>query len=72
MLNLIAFFLVITALLAYVNHRFIGMPTAIGVMSSALVLSLAFVALNAMGTAGDLLEYETMLLRSFDFSQVLM
>jgi CPA1 family monovalent cation:H+ antiporter len=72
MLNVIALFLVITALLAYLNHRFIGMPTAIGVMGSALVLSLSLVALNAVGVAGSLLAYEKLLLGSLDFSQVLM
>jgi len=33
--------LVLTALLSYLNHRFIGWPTTIGVMSIALLLSLA-------------------------------
>jgi CPA1 family monovalent cation:H+ antiporter len=72
MLNIAALFLVITALLAYLNHRFIGMPTTIGVMTAALVLSLSLVGLNALGVAGSLLRYEQSLLRSIDFSQVLM
>ena len=72
MLNIIALFLVITALLVYLNHRFIGLPTTIGVMAAALALSLALVGLNALGLAGDLLRYEQSLLRSIDFSQVLM
>jgi CPA1 family monovalent cation:H+ antiporter len=38
MLNIIAVCLVITALLAYLNHRFLGMPTTIGVMAASLVL----------------------------------
>ena len=72
MLNIIALFLVITALLVYLNHRFLGLPTTIGVMAAALALSLALVGLNALGLAGDLLRYEQSLLRSIDFSQVLM
>ncbi len=36
--------LVVTALLAYLNHRFIGLPTALGVMAAALVLSLLLFA----------------------------
>ena len=72
MLNIAALFLVITALLAYLNHRFVRMPTTIGVMSAALVLSLSLVGLNALGVAESLLQYERSLLRSIDFSQILM
>ncbi len=72
MLNIAAICLVITALLAYLNHRFIGMPTTIGVMAAALVLSLALVGLDALGLAYGLREYEESLLRSIDFSDVLM
>ena len=46
MLDIAAACLVITALLAYVNHRFVGMPTTIDVMATALVLSLALVGLT--------------------------
>jgi len=72
MLNIAAVCLVITALLAYLNHRFVGMPTTIGVMATALVFSLALVALNALGVARDLHQYEESLLRSINFSDVLM
>lgn len=64
--------LVLTALLAYLNHRFIGLPTTIGVMVAALGLSLALVALDGLGLAGGLLGYEVSFLRSIDFSDVLM
>ena len=72
MLDIVAICLVITALLAYLNHRFVGLPTAIGVMAAALVLSLSLVGLSALGVAGKLLQYERSLLRSIDFSDVLM
>ena len=72
MLDIAAMCLVITALLAYLNHRFVGLPTAIGVMAAALVLSLSLVGLSALGVAGKLLQYERSLLRSIDFSDVLM
>ncbi len=72
MLNIAAICLVITALLAYLNHRFVGLPTVIGVMAAALVLSLSLVGLSALGVAGELLQYERSLLRSIDFSDVLM
>ena len=72
MLDIAAIGLVITALLAYLNHRFIGLPTTIGVMAAALVLSLGFVGLDAIGVAQGLRQYEESLLRSIDFSDVLM
>jgi CPA1 family monovalent cation:H+ antiporter len=64
--------LVITALLAYLNHRFVGLPTTIGVMAAALALSLALVALDALGLSHALRGYEESLLRSIDFSDVVM
>ncbi|NDP39622.1 MAG: sodium:proton antiporter, partial [Rhodoferax sp.] len=72
MLNIAAICLVITALLAYLNYRFIKMPTTIGVMAAALVFSLALIGLDALGVAHVLREYEASLLRSIDFSDVLM
>ena len=72
MLNIAATFLVITALLSWLNHRFVRLPTTIGVMVIALALSLAVVALDAVGWVHVLLRYEESLLRSIDFSDVLM
>jgi monovalent cation:H+ antiporter, CPA1 family len=72
MLNIVAICLVITALMAYVNHRFIELPTAIGVMAVALVFSLALVVLDRFGLAGRLHDAEVSLLQSIDFSDVLM
>ncbi len=72
MFNIAASCLVITALLAYLNHRFVGMPTTIGVMAAALAISLALVGLDAVGLAFGLRQYEESLLRSIDFTDVLM
>jgi CPA1 family monovalent cation:H+ antiporter len=72
MLEIAAICLVITALLAYLNHRFIGLPTTIGVMVAALALSLGLIGLDTAGLAHGLREYEESLLRSIDFSNVLM
>jgi monovalent cation:H+ antiporter, CPA1 family len=72
MLEIAAICLVITALLAYLNHRFVGLPTTIGVMASALILSLALIGLDAVGVAQGLRQYEESFLRSIDFSNVLM
>ncbi|MDR3395890.1 MAG: sodium:proton antiporter [Parasulfuritortus sp.] len=63
--------LVLTALLAYFNHRFVGLPTTIGVMGIALLLSLALIGLDKLGF-GVFREYEQALLSSIDFSEVLM
>ncbi|ODV09859.1 MAG: sodium:proton antiporter [Rubrivivax sp. SCN 70-15] len=72
MLEIAATCLVVTALLAYLNQRFVGLPIAIGVMATALLLSLAIVALDAAGWGHGLRQYEESLLRSIDFSNVLM
>lgn len=72
MLDIIAICIVVTALLAYLNHRFVKLPTTIGVMVTALGLSLALIALDAAGIAHEWRDYEVSLLRSFDFSDVLM
>lgn len=72
MLEIASACLVLTALLAYLNHRFIGLPITIGVMMAALLMSLALVGLDAMGIGHDLRVYEESLLRSIDFSNVLM
>ena len=72
MLEIAATCLVITALLAYLNHRFVGMPTTIGVMAAALIFSLALIGLDALGLDYGLRQYEESLLRSIDFSDVLM
>ena len=72
MLEVAAACLVVTALLAYLNHRFIGLPITIGVMTAALLLSLLLVGLDTVGIDFGLRQYEESLLRSIDFSDVLM
>lgn len=72
MLDIAAICLVVTALLAYLNHRFVGLPTTIGVMAAALGISLLIIALDVAGVAKPLRQYEESLLRSIDFSEVLM
>ena len=63
--------LVLTALLAYLNYRYIGLPTTIGVMGIALLFSFALVGLDKLGI-GALRRYEVSLLSAIDFSDVLM
>lgn len=71
MLNIIASCLVLTAVLAYLNRRYAGLPTAIGVMAIALLLSAALFGLDKLGI-GVFRDYEESLLASIDFSGVLM
>ncbi|MGD8476206.1 MAG: sodium:proton antiporter [Burkholderiales bacterium] len=72
MLNIAIICLVITALLAYLNHRFVGLPMTIGVMAVALVFSLGLVGLDAIGVAHSVRAYEESLLHSIDFPDLLM
>jgi monovalent cation:H+ antiporter, CPA1 family len=71
MLDIAAVCLVATAVLAYVNLRFVGLPTTIGVMGIALVLSIGMVLLDQLGFH-TLRQYEQQMLASIDFSDVLM
>ncbi len=72
MFDILAACLVITALFSWLNHRFVGLPTTIGVMVIALGVSLSLVALDASSWINAARVYEERLLRSIDFSTVLM
>ncbi len=71
MLDTVAIFLTLTALFAYLNHKLIGLPTNIGVMGIALVLSAGLIGLDLVGIAMPH-ALEESLLRSIDFSEVLL
>jgi len=64
-------FLVLTAVMAYLNVRFIRLPSTIGVMAIAMGISLVLFGLNHLGVTA-LFDYEVSLLRAIDFSDVLM
>lgn len=66
-----AIFLSITALLTYVNHRFIGLPTTIGVMVISILLSIIAIFLGFLGFE-KLIDYEMSLLNQLDFTEVLL
>lgn len=66
-----AIFLTLTALLAYINHRFVGLPTTIGVMAISLILSLVAILLGSLGFE-HLLDYEKMLVSQLDFPELLL
>lgn len=71
MLDIIAIFLSVTALLAYVNRRYVGLPSAIGVMGIALGISLLNMAADSLGFHA-LHTLEQSLVESIDFSELLM
>lgn len=70
-LEISAVFLSITALLSYVNHRFIGLPTTIGVMVISIILSIVAIFLGFLGF-DQLIDYEVSLLDQLDFTEVLL
>ena len=72
MLEITAICLVLTALLAYVNFRFIRLPITIGVMVTALLLSLGIILLDLVGVDFGLHHRMEAMLRAIDFSNVLM
>lgn len=72
MLDIAITCLVITALLSYLNYRFVGVPTTIGVMAVSLVVSLSLVGLDAVGVAHYARLYAESLLHSIDFPDLLM
>lgn len=63
--------LCLTATMAYINVRFVKLPTTIGVMAISLVLSLGIIGLDALGLSA-LKEMEIKLLSGIDFHEVLM
>lgn len=71
MFDVAVFCLVLTAVMSYINHRFIKLPSTVGVMGIALILSLDLVGLDVLGFS-SLHQYEVDLISSVDFSEVLM
>ena len=72
MLDIAAALLVLTALLSYANQRWLKLPPTIGLMATSLGLSLALVALDAVGLSGGLRAREQGLISAIDFSELLM
>ena len=72
MLEITAICLVLTALLAYLNFRYLRLPITIGVMVTALLLSLLVILLDLAGADFGLHHKMEAMLRAIDFSNVLM
>lgn len=69
--QIIAILTTLTALFSYFNHRYIKLPTTIGVMLIALVASLGLIGLAAFGFPG-IREAATRIAGSIDFDATLM
>ena len=70
-ITLTAVILTLSAAFSYLNFRFIGLPTTIGVMLIALALSAAIILLGRFGIV-DLSNHAAQLLREVDFDKALM
>jgi len=68
--NILAILLTASAVFSYINHRFLKLPTVIGIMLVALVFSLM---LNLLGPIGLVLEQDVeVMLESIDFDETLL
>jgi CPA1 family monovalent cation:H+ antiporter len=71
MLDLCALLLSLAAIFSYINFRFIKLPTTIGVMLIAMLLSVSLVILGHCGFEG-IQNRATAVLESIDFNKALM
>ena len=71
LINLIAIILSLSAAFSYINFRFIGLPTTIGVMIIALVVSFGMILLGSMGLV-DIHSHAETMLSNIDFNEALM
>lgn len=70
-LNTAAILITLAALFSYLNHRFLKIPTTIGIMLISLLLSLALLALHALGMT-QLEQHAERMVRGIDFYETLM
>lgn len=71
LLDISAVLLTLAALFGYLNHRFVGLPTTIGIMIITMVISLAMVLLGLLGLHGGE-DTVLALLHGVDFDDTLM
>lgn len=70
-IEIAALLISVAALFAYLNDRFVGLPTTIGVMVIALLVSVLAVVLNLFGL-GDFHTDAKVLLERIDFNETLL
>lgn len=71
LLNIIAIIITLAAVFSYVNHRYLKLPTTIGVMVIALFVSLILILVDKLGW-GQFDQNARMLLENIDFSDTLL
>ncbi len=71
-LNVAAVIVTLAALFGYINHRWLGLPHAIGIVIIALLASLGAIALDAIFPALALQDSVRAILANIDFHEVLM
>ncbi|MEJ2173550.1 MAG: sodium:proton antiporter [bacterium] len=70
LLDVVALLVSLTALLAYANHRLLRLPTTIGVMLIALLLSLALIVAGELGYGVE--AWAEKIVARIDFNEALM
>ena len=68
--NILAILVTLSACFSYINHRFIRLPTTIGLMIIALLVSMGLIALGPLGFGLE--EDARLLLASIDFDETLL
>jgi len=68
--TILTLLIVLTATFSYINHRFIKLPSAIGIMLISLLTSLAVVAVGSFYPS--LLNHSEKVIKSLDFENALM
>lgn len=70
-LNTAAILITLAAFFSYLNHRFLKIPTTIGIMLISLLMSLGLLVLHALGL-GQLEQQAERMVRGIDFYETLM
>ena len=70
-LNTLSILITLAAIFSYLNYRYIKLPTTIGVMLIALVISIVLIVAGKLGMESLFLHAES-ILRGIDFHQTLM
>lgn len=65
-----AILIVLSAAFAYINHRFIKLPSAIGLMLLSLITSIVLIIIGI--SSPSFLQQATSILENFDFTELLM
>ena len=68
--NILAILITLSAGFSYINHRFIRLPTTIGLMAMSLLVSLGLIVLGNLGFGLE--EDARVLLNSIDFDETLL